>query len=1033
MYDNSTPIGNKVSSGIGALIAAINNFPQEWALTPCIGKRNLWPNWNKTKLARARLIEAVRSQTNHEGKKTLWTGLSIVTGPLSGGVMAIDFDGPAAWKKYLELSDNQAPPFTLHWSSGKPGHFQILLSVPRQKWEGLKPQKIELENGNKLELRWNQCSTLPPSVHPDTQKPYFWESDADTPIAECPDFILDLMREAPPIELPQKPKPENPISTDASEKSLVDILESEILPRLDAEEFYGSYIKLKTSGKNFVGLCPFHDEKTGSLTIAPVKKAFHCFGCGAGGGPVQFIYQLRGGSGSPTGKDFYSVVMELADHVGVKIGDRKNDTSNPNISLTPHPRTREYVVCQKYDSAESGYIPDTAPVAELNFVQKAEAALYTDTHWVSVGGQLHRFVGTHYELRSEAEEKRRIGNWLNTYSEKVKDRYVYNRAKSSNVMEVLNWVVNRTAIDPSKINPGGLNCSNGVVRINPDGTHTFSPHNPELVYTYVGCKYYPDIDPKDCDRLLECLEPLHREIFLRTAAASLDLKLVRKRRGRDVKGLLCQGDGNNGKDSLREALAAVLGQGMTGKTLSDFKSYDTGRKFTLAGIEESLCNWSSENTSAVNIDSLQSLKQLITGDPLDIERKGKDSFPCKPNAIFFANCNKMPAITGGMEAITSRYSILKFEKTFTSGAKASEGQLEADSRFKYDPEFMLNQVAPAMLNKMLELFPLILKEGIDHSVTEAAMQEAQEESRHLWGFVREMGIEAQPGGRIYIKDLWEKLREWYQDNGTLEIEYNKDYKEKPIWNDLSNRYDTPVKAVNQVYARFCEIFPKIQKHKYNERADVTRKGQWYISGIALKQNSPTIEQTAPPSSPACTVSFSASPTASPTASPRRSGEAVGEAITGSGEASGEAVTYSQSRGEAGEAVSLTAGEILRLVSQMSELERQRLSELTEAVAKVKAAKTWADVQQVIGDDAELREQVKTALTKEENARIGKLKMTAIKTVGTRVRYVGTKCADQYAGLELVVDNFDQYRKISCLMPDGSFTTWLDPKDLEVAD
>jgi len=336
MYDNSTPIGGKVSNGIGALIAAINNFPQEWALTPCVGKRNLWTGWQKTKLDRARLIEAIRSQKNHEGKKTAWTGVSVVTGPLSNGVMAIDFDGPAAWKKYLEFSSSQAPPFTQHWTSGKTDHFQILLQVAEEKWEGLKPQKIELENGNKLELRWNQCSTLPPSIHPDTGKPYFWESEAGTPIAECPDFILDLMRGTPKIELPQRPKSENSISTDASEKSLVDILESEILPRLDAEEFYGNYLKLKTSGKNLVGLCPFHDEKSPSFTISPDTKLFKCFGCSAGGGPVQFIYQLRGGSGSPMGKDFYSVVIELADHVGVKIGDHKFK-QNPESKIQ-HPK-----------------------------------------------------------------------------------------------------------------------------------------------------------------------------------------------------------------------------------------------------------------------------------------------------------------------------------------------------------------------------------------------------------------------------------------------------------------------------------------------------------------------------------------------------------------------------------------------------------------------------------------------------------------------------------------------------------------------
>jgi putative DNA primase/helicase len=134
-------------------------------------------------------------------------------------------------------------------------------------------------------------------------------------------------------------------------------------------------------------------------------------------------------------------------------------------------------------------------------------------------------------------------------------------------------VVNQTAVDPVEVNPGGLNCSNGVLKINPDGSHLFVPHDPKQVYTYVGCKYDPNIDLTDCDRLLECLEPSQREIFLRTAAAALNLKLVRsKLTGRGVKGLLCHGEGSNGKDTLRAVLAAVFGRGMTGRSLSDFKS-----------------------------------------------------------------------------------------------------------------------------------------------------------------------------------------------------------------------------------------------------------------------------------------------------------------------------------------------------------------------------------------------------------------------------------------------------------------------------
>jgi hypothetical protein len=53
--------------------------------------------------------------------------------------------------------------------------------------------------------------------------------------------------------------------------------------------------------------------------------------------------------------------------------------------------------------------------------------------------------------------------------------------------------------------------------------------------------------------------------------------------------------------------------------------------------------------------------------------------------------------------------------------------------------------------------------------------------------------------------------------------------------------------------------------------------------------------------------------------------------------------------------------------------------------------------------------------------------------GLRVRYVGSEHAEQYAGLELVVDSINKYRQITCLKPDGRFTTWLKPEDLEAVD
>ena len=312
------------------------------------------------------------------------------------------------------------------------------------------------------------------------------------------------------------------------------------------------------------------------------------------------------------------------------------------------------------------------------------------------------------------------------------------------------------------------------------------------------------------------------------------------------------------------------------------------------------------------MDNIQSLKQFITGDPIDIERKGKDSYEYKSNAIFFANCNKLPSITGGTSAIDDRYDILRFDKTYVRNAIAAEGQLEADPRFKDDEKFILEQVAPAMLNKLLERLPLLLSEGIDYKATKDAMQKAQEESRHLWQFAREVGLEVQFGGRVWVKDLWQQLQDWYENIGILEKEFDGKGKEKLIWNELSNKYDTPVKAVNQLASRLIEIFPKLQLCRHHERDEIDRRGQRYLLGIGFVQSPVKTAKTASPSSPLDV----ARDTASPTASPKNTGDALGDAKT-----------LIQSGGDDGDAISSPFVEVCKLIPQFTDAERQKLIRL----------------------------------------------------------------------------------------------------------
>ncbi|MDD4955869.1 MAG: CHC2 zinc finger domain-containing protein, partial [Candidatus Omnitrophica bacterium] len=63
----------------------------------------------------------------------------------------------------------------------------------------------------------------------------------------------------------------------------------DIQTRTDIVEVISGYIPLKRAGRNFKANCPFHGEKTASFMISPQKQIFHCFGCGEGGGVIQFL------------------------------------------------------------------------------------------------------------------------------------------------------------------------------------------------------------------------------------------------------------------------------------------------------------------------------------------------------------------------------------------------------------------------------------------------------------------------------------------------------------------------------------------------------------------------------------------------------------------------------------------------------------------------------------------------------------------------------------------------------------------------
>ena len=108
----------------------------------------------------------------------------------------------------------------------------------------------------------------------------------------------------------------------------------ELLNRVDVVEVVGKYVQLKKGGANFMGLCPFHGEKSPSFSVSPTKQFFHCFGCGKNGNAIGFLMEH-------TGMTFIEAVKDLAQQVGMQV---------PEEQQSPEDRARAAAAKAKQDS-----------------------------------------------------------------------------------------------------------------------------------------------------------------------------------------------------------------------------------------------------------------------------------------------------------------------------------------------------------------------------------------------------------------------------------------------------------------------------------------------------------------------------------------------------------------------------------------------------------------------------------------------------------------------------------------------------------
>lgn len=131
----------------------------------------------------------------------------------------------------------------------------------------------------------------------------------------------------------------------------------DLLTRADVVEVVGRFVQLKKAGANFMGLCPFHSEKSPSFTVSPSKQFFHCFGCGKNGNVIGFLIEHAG-------MNFVEAIKDLAQSYGMQVPEE-----------TASPQDRERAQEQRQKQATLNDVIEKAGESYRKHLRQSEQAV----------------------------------------------------------------------------------------------------------------------------------------------------------------------------------------------------------------------------------------------------------------------------------------------------------------------------------------------------------------------------------------------------------------------------------------------------------------------------------------------------------------------------------------------------------------------------------------------------------------------------------------------------------------------------------
>ena len=120
----------------------------------------------------------------------------------------------------------------------------------------------------------------------------------------------------------------------------------ELIARADVVDIVGRYVQLKKGGANFMGLCPFHGEKSPSFSVSPTKQFYHCFGCGKNGNAISFLMDHAG-------MTFVEAVHDLARQYGMQVPE--DEASPQDRARAQEQREKQHTLNTVLEKAGESY------------------------------------------------------------------------------------------------------------------------------------------------------------------------------------------------------------------------------------------------------------------------------------------------------------------------------------------------------------------------------------------------------------------------------------------------------------------------------------------------------------------------------------------------------------------------------------------------------------------------------------------------------------------------------------------------------